>query len=215
MKARTVIVAGVTLAFLAACDSSTAPSTGIDAPDANQLANDVDDLTMTALGTAGVSALAPSFSVSPSDATDQLAPLASVSTINRTFTNTRACPAGGTMTITGSVTGTSDPVAKNLSITTTATKTDTNCAFNTKHGVATLNGNPNVTITGTVNIVAGKPVGPQTLSHKGSYTWARNGNSGTCNVDVTSVFDPTAGTFTVTGTMCGRTVNTTRSGPKF
>src|SRR5438105_3856471 len=149
MNGRSLFAISAGLLFgLAACDSGTAPSTGLDAADANQLANDVDALTLTTLGGAGASALSPSYSFSPSDA----APLATANTINRTFTNTHSCPAGGTVTVSGSVTGTSDPAAQNLSVTATATKTDSNCAFNTKHGVATLNGNPNVTITGTINV---------------------------------------------------------------
>lgn len=212
MNVRNLAVAGAAMVFgLAACNSGTEPSTGIDAADVNQLANDMDALSLTTLGSAGATAMAPSYSISPSDAT----PLATVNTINRTFSNTHACPAGGTVAISGTVTGTSDATAQNLAITTSATKTDADCAFNTKHGVLTLNGNPNVVITGTVNIVAGKPVGPQTLSHKGSYTWKRNGNTGTCNVDVSSSYDPAAGTITVSGTMCGRTVSASRTGPRF
>ncbi len=209
MKKSPLVVAATLLFGLAACDSATAP-TGIDQIDVNELASNVDALTVLTLGDAGATAIAPRYSLSPSDAT----PLASASTVSRTFTNTRACPVSGSITISGTVSGTSDPVAQNLSITATATKTDAACAFNTRHGVVTINGNPNVTITNTVNIVAGKPSGPQATMHKGSYTWTRGTNSGTCNVDVTSVFDPTAGTFTITGTMCGRTVNVTRTGAK-
>jgi hypothetical protein len=212
MNVRTLVVTGAAMVFgLAACNTGTEPSAGIDAADVNQLANDIDALSITTLGSSGATAMSPSYSISPSDAT----PLATVNTINRTFSNSHACPAGGTVSISGSVTGTSDPAAQNLSITTSATKTDADCAFNTKHGVLTLNGNPNVEMTGTVNIVAGKPVGLQTMSHKGSYTWKRNGNTGTCNVDVSSAYDPSAGTITVTGTMCGRTVSVSRTGPRF
>ena len=212
MNSRLLCLAAAAIAFGAvACESTTAPSTGIDQVDANQLASDVDALSVSALGDVGASALSPSYSLSPSDAT----PLASVNAVNRSFTNTRSCPVSGSVTIAGTVVGTSDPVAHNLSVTGTATKTDAACAFNTKNGVATINGNPNVAMTATINVVAGKPTGLQTMTHKGSFTWARNGKTGTCNVDVTSVYDPAAGTFTVTGTMCGRTINTSRTGPRF
>ena len=104
-------------------------------------------------------------------------------------------------------------MAHNLSVTTTATRTDAACAFNSRGGVLTINGNPNVALTNTINVVAGKPVGPQTQTHKGSVTWTRGTKSGTCNIDVTSVFYPTAGTFSVTGTLCSRTLNVSRSAP--
>ena len=40
---------------------------------------------------------------------------------------------------------------------------------------------------------------------------ARTGGSGTCDVDLSSSFDPATHTVTVTGTFCGRTVNVTRT----
>jgi hypothetical protein len=206
------LACAATVFGLLACDSGTAPDAGITQADVNQLANDVDALSVVALGDAGASAFSPSFNVITSAPSG--APIsAAVVPVNRTFTNTHPCPAGGTVTISGSSVGTSDPVAHNLSVTTTATKTDAACAFNARNGVLTLTGNPNVALVTTVNIVAGKPVGPQTQSHKGSVSWARGTKSGTCNVDVTSTFDPTAATFTVTGTMCGRTVNVSRTAP--
>jgi hypothetical protein len=212
MNSRSLYLAAAAIAFgVVACDSTTAPLAGFDQTDANQLASDVDAVAVLALGDVGATSLAPSYSLSPADAT----PLASVNAVNRSFTNTHPCPVSGSVTVAGTTVGTSDPVAHNLSVTTTATRTDAACAFNTKHGVATITGNPNVAMTATVNVVAGKPTGVQTQSHKGSFTWSRDGKTGTCAVDVTSAFDPAAGTFTVTGTMCGRTINISRTGPKF
>lgn len=212
MKSPSLILGAAAAVFgLLACGSSTAPDAAINQADANQLANDVDALSSLVLGDGGVTPFAPLFSVSGGDAGLRLA----VTPVNRTFTNTRNCPVSGTVTVSGTSTGTSDPVARNLSVSNTSTKTDAACAFNTKNGVLTITGNPNVKMTGTTNIVAGKPTGLQTQTHKGSYTWSRGGKTGTCDVDVASSFDPTTGTFTVTGTMCGHTVNTTRTGPKF
>lgn len=210
MKSHFLSVAAAATVFgLLACGTSTAPDAGITQADVNQLANDVDALSVTTLGDAGASPFAPSFSVSASD----LTPRAAVTAVSRSFTKTHACPAGGSVTVVGSTTGTSDPVAHNLSVTTTATMTDVACAFNSRNGLLILTGNPNVTITNTINVVAGKPVGPQTQTHVGSVTWTRGTKSGTCNVNVTSVFDPTAGTFTVTGTLCSRTLHVSRSAP--
>ena len=213
MRTHTFALACAATVFgLLACNDGTAPDAGITQADVNQLANDIDALSVTTLGDVGVTAFAPSFTVLGSDASD-LSLRYAVTPVNRTINNTHPCPAGGTVTIAGSSVGTSDPVAHNLSVTTTVTKTDAACAFNSRGGLLTLNGNPNVQIVGTVNVVAGKPVGLQTLSHKGSVTWTRGTKSGTCNIDVTSTFDPAAATFTVTGTMCGRAVSVSRSAP--
>jgi hypothetical protein len=131
--------------------------------------------------------------------------------INTQFSVTRQCPKGGQVAIAGTITGTGDRVAHNLSVEAVATRTDTNCAFDTRDGVLTLNGNPNIAYDAKVNIVAGVLSGLQTQTHKGSFTWARTGGSGTCDVDLTSSFDPATHTVTVTGTFCGHTVNVTRT----
>jgi len=77
--------------------------------------------------------------------------------------------------------------------------------------VLTLNGNPNIAYDGKLNIVNGALSGLQTQTHKGSFKWARTGGSGTCDVDLTSSFDPATHTVTVSGTFCGHTVNVTRT----
>lgn len=210
MKSRSLFLGAAAVLTLFACDSATAPDAGIG-QDVNEIAGDVDALSFLALADAGASVFAPSFAISSSGdltARDASAP------VSRAINVTRPCPAGGTIAIVGLATGTSDPVAHNMTLTTSVTRTESACAFNTQHGVVTLNGNPNVALTNSINIVAGKPVGAQTQTHKGSFTWARGTKTGTCNVDVTSTFDATAGTITVSGTMCGRTVNVSRSAPK-
>ena len=113
--------------------------------------------------------------------------------------------------LAGSVVGTGDRTTHNLTLEANATRTDTNCAFDTRDGVLTLNGNPNIAYKGNLNIVNALLSGVQTQTHKGSFTWARVGGSGTCDVDLTSSFDPATHTATVTGTFCGHTVNVTRT----
>jgi hypothetical protein len=210
MKALSLFVGAATLLALAACDSATAPDSGITA-DVNQIAGDLDALSFLALADAGASVFAPGFSIS---SVGDLTARAAVTPVNRTINVTRPCPAGGTVAIVGTATGTSDPVAHNLTLASSVTRTEAACGFNTQHGVVTLNGNPNVAMTNSINIVAGKPVGPQTQTQKGSFTWARGTKTGTCNVDVTSSFDATAGTITVSGSMCGRAVSVSRTAPK-
>jgi hypothetical protein len=71
--------------------------------------------------------------------------------------------------------------------------------------------NPNTAFDSKLNIVNGVPVGLQTQTHKGSFTWARAGASGTCSVDLTSSFDPATHTVTVTGSFCATAVDVTRT----
>ena len=198
--------AGLLLA-VAACSDSTGVST-ISQADANQLAADMD--AVSTLGTTDFG-LGASFSVS----VDPSAPSASVAAapvpINTQFTVTKQCPRGGQVAIAGSITGTGDRIAHNLSVEAIATRTDADCAFDTRDGVLTLNGNPNVAYDGKLNIVNSVLSGLQTQTHKGSFKWARTGGSGTCDVDLTSSYDPATHTVTVTGTFCGHTVNVTRT----
>jgi len=199
--------AGLLLA-VGACTDSTGVRGSITQADANQLAADMD--AVSTLGTSDFG-LGASFSVS----VDPSAPSASVAAapvpINTQFTVTKQCPRGGQVAIAGSITGTGDRIAHNLSVEAIATRTDTDCAFDTRDGVLTLNGNPNIAFDGKLNIVAGVLSGLQTQTHKGSFKWARTGGSGTCDVDLTSSYDPATHTVTVTGTFCGHIVNVTRT----
>ena len=201
-----VCSAGLLLA-IAACDSSTGLSGGISQADANQLAADMD--AVVTLGESDF-ALGPSFSigVAPGGAA---ASAAAPIEISNSFTVTKQCPKGGQVAIAGTTVGTGDRVAHSLTLETNATRTDTNCAFETRNGVLTLNGNPNLAYKANLNIVNAALVGLQTQTHKGSFTWARTGGSGSCDVDLTSSFDPATHTVTVSGHFCGHIVNVTRT----
>jgi hypothetical protein len=198
--------AGLLLA-IAACDQSTALSAGISQADANQLAADVD--AVSTLGTADVG-LGASFSI-VTDGSGSASVVAAPIPINNQFTVTKQCPKGGQVVIAGTVTGTGDRTTHSLSVEAAGTRTDTDCGFDTKNGVLTLNGNPNIAYDGKLNIVNGALSGLQTQTHKGSFKWARTGGSGTCDVDLASSYDPATHTVTVTGTFCGKTVNVTRT----
>ena len=201
-----VCSAGLLLA-IAACDQSTGLSAGISQADANQLAADVD--AVSTLGTADVG-LGASFSI-VTDGSGSASVVAAPIPINNQFTVTKPCPKGGQVVIAGTVTGTGDRTTHSLTLEAAGTRTDTDCAFDTRNGVLTLNGNPNIAYDGKLNIVNGALSGLQTQTHKGSFKWARTGGSGTCDVDLASSYDPATHTVTVTGTFCGKTVNVTRT----
>ena len=211
MRQTYLICSAGLLLGLAACDQSTGLSTSISQADANQLAADMD--AVSTLGTSDFG-LGATFSISTdgsgSGTVSGSAPAVSLAviTISNQFTVTKQCPQGGQVVIAGTTIGSGDRTTHNLTLETNATRTDTNCAFDTRDGVLTLNGN--IAYKGNLNIVNGALSGLQTQTHKGSFTWARTGGSGTCDVDLSSSFDPATHTVTVTGTFCGHTVNVTR-----
>ena len=185
-KTHLIYSAGLVLA-VAACSSSTDVSTSLSQSAASKLAADMDALSSSGAADVALGA-----------------------TGTNTFTVTKQCPKGGQIALAGTIVRTGDPTTHSLTVDATATRTDTGCAFDTDDGVLTLTGN--IDYTGHLNIVNGALSGLQTQTHNGSFTWSRPGGSGTCVVDhLISQYDPTTHTATVTGTVCGKTINVTRT----
>src|SRR5947209_14322717 len=195
------------LVAAAACSDSTGLKNGINQADANQLASDFDNVASFNATDFGPTA---SFSINTDGTSGSAAVTSTPVPINTQFSVTKQCPRGGQTSFAGTVTGTRDRVAHNLTLDANATRTDTNCAFDTRDGVLTLNGNPNLTYTAHINIVNFALSGLQTASHKGSFTWSRTGGSGTCDVDITRTFDPSTKTLPIKGPSCAHTSNTTK-----
>jgi hypothetical protein len=208
MIKQSYLVCGAALLFAAsACSDSTGVSGGLSQADATQLAADLD--ASSSLGTGDVG-LGATFNI----VTDGSGAAASVSTpfpINNQFSVTKQCPRGGQVVIAGGIVGTGDRATHSLTLDANATRTDTDCAFDTRDGVLTLTGNPNIAYTGHLNIVDGQPSGLQTQTHKGSFNWSRTGGSGTCDVDITSSYDPATHTATISGSFCGHQINVTKT----
>ena len=192
---------------LAACESSTGLPTEFTQADAIQLAADMDAVATLGQADMGIS---PSFSMNVGTG-EAAASVAVPVTVNNSFTVTKQCPRGGQVALAGTVAGTGDRETHSLTLDANATRTDSDCAFLTRHGVLTLDGNPNITYEGHLNIVNGALVGIQSQTHQGSFTWVRGGGSGTCDVDITSSFNPATNTATVVGTFCGFDVNVTHT----
>lgn len=209
MRRHPALLALSAAALLAAgCErSATTPADpALGAADVELLAAELDALTGAVLvGEMGAFA---GFSVVPANA----APVP----VERSFTSERRCPAGGSVTVSGTTRGEIDRQARSLTLETNATQTQNACAFRARRaGGATLtvNGNPNVAVRSNLKVVDGLPSGPQTTTQKGGFTWtASDGRSGACTVDLASTLDPAARTYTVKGTMCGRAVDVTRQG---
>ena len=209
MVKQSYLICGAALIMAAvACSDSTGISGGISQATANELAADLD--ASSAMGSSEFG-LGAGFSVSVDPGSSAAAATSTPFPINNQFSVTHQCPRGGEVLLAGGIVGTGDRTTHNLTLDATATRTDTNCAFDTRDGVLTVSGNPNLNYTGHLNIVNGQLSGLQTQTHKGSFTWSRTGGSGTCDVDITSSFDPATHTSTITGSFCGHAINVTKT----
>lgn len=158
-------------------------------------------------------------------------------TTTTTVDRTRPCPQGGTTRTVSTVTSVVDTVARTGRVTTSSTDTPAACAFTVDSLNAVLRtiANPGVvvTITGAPSLqsqstssyswaAAGDSArrgrltrGNTTGTQTGSFTYtASDGRSGTCAVSLSTVFNPTERTQTVTGTFCGQAVNVTTTLPE-
>jgi hypothetical protein len=124
----------------------------------------------------------------------------------RTFERERACPLGGKVTLSGSVERERNGEGA-VEFTLAATGVKTDCTRQARNELT-------LTVNGTFSLEAyrkrvnGQPVGPQTTTKKGQFDWARSdGETGSCEFDLTSVRDPAAGKRTVKGTICGREID--------
>lgn len=201
MKPTTLLPAAALLLLAACADNATAPDpAGLTAEEAAALAADYDAVVADLID----GLVAPAFSVQAAGG----APRAAV-TVDETFTRTRTCPLGGSVTVEGRVTGTVDREARTMSRVTDAVRTESGCTFRSRRGDATLtlNGNPSTAIHAEGGIVNGvRQV--RTMTQKGAFTFQRStGQSGACDVDLTSTFDPATGIHKVVGTVCGRAVS--------
>ncbi len=144
-------------------------------------------------------------------------PMSGSGTDEVTFTRTRSCELGGEVVVDGTLVREWVAETRHVTIDVAATKTHVACTFTVGAGAGaeseitiTLDGNPNVAITAHREREMGYFVGLQTMSHAGSVAWTKSdGTSGTCDIDIQAVLDPEAGTRTVTGTACGRTIDRT------
>ena len=117
----------------------------------------------------------------------------------------RACPAGGELEISGEMSFSFEDGVMELSF--SAEKSMTDCAFERGDDLLTVNGE--VSIWGTRTRVDREPSGLQETDIEGSISVTREstGETRSCEIDISSVFDPETGTREVTGTMCGHDVS--------
>ncbi|GBD32773.1 hypothetical protein HRbin33_01747 [bacterium HR33] len=134
-------------------------------------------------------------------------------TFTRTFTVTRSCPAGGTVTISGKVEGEIDRDTRSGTLTESRTISMDDCARELRRGTITLNtaDDAPIAVNGQVTIENGHHVAGS-FTKTGTFEWSRsNGDSGSCTIDLTITWSRDGNTFThtVKGTICGREIERT------
>lgn len=189
----------VLLATLAAAcgdDPTGVPDESVSRADAAFLA-----VQLSGLGSVTVDEETAGFEVAPSTSDGFLADVARGPGLLRA----RSCPAGGQLEIDGEMSFSFDDGVLELSF--SAEKSMSDCAFERGDDLLTVNGD--VAIWGTRRRVDGEPSGLQETDIEGSISVTREstGETRSCEIDISSVFDPATGTREVTGTICGHDVS--------
>jgi hypothetical protein len=190
---RTTCLIGIA-SLAAACGDAPVgvPDGSLDAVDAAFLASQI-----SGLGVAAVDEETAQLAAAP-------AGLQAAVAAGPGFLRARQCPAGGQLEIDGEISFSFD--GETLSVSFEAVKTMDDCAFERREDLFIVNGS--VEISGSRTKVAGEPSGLQETHIGGAVTIfvQSTGEEQTCEIDITSVADPEAGTREVTGTFCGHEV---------
>ena len=188
--------------FLAACgDDGTSPEDGLTQDDAQFVADQIDAEVAGLLNDLfGSGAFGP-----PSAPALTHGPVVST----HTFERTRPCRDGGTLTVAGGGTRTSDHEAGTFDVESSGTKTRTDCARTRNDVVITLTGGGEW--EHERHYLNRAPTGTWITTYVGDFDWTKStGGSGNCSFDLTRTIDTAGNTRTLAGTLCGREVD--RSG---
>lgn len=189
------LLAGVAL-LAPACSNLSGPSNTLTDDEAAFLA---EQMTTTSLdGVSQSMAGSPGMAGAPV-AAEAAGPI----TWERTFTKTGPCPAGGTVTMSGSTKGTIDSDTHSGTIEVNHVLAMDDCAFTRDAVTITVNTDPDLTMTGTVNIESGHRASGS-FTKTGTFLWTTSdGRSGSCEVNLTITWNAD-GSHSISGTMCGR-----------
>lgn len=139
-------------------------------------------------------------------------------TFTKSFTLTRSCPAGGSLTVAGTVNGELDQETRSGTINVEKTIALNECARSRGEHTLTLNTAEDapISVEGVIEVQSGHHVSGS-FTKQGSFTWSKsNGDSGSCELDLAITWSRDGNTFThtVTGTICSREVNRTTTRTK-
>ncbi len=192
-----VVVLGGGVA-LAGCDGATGPDErdATTPEEANAMASFLSDVDVFSVGMATLD----------------------VSSGTRSFNRTAPCPAGGTVSVSGSNQSSLDATTKVVSTTWTTTQTHAACAIThtraDKQVTAVMDGS--VTASGSSSYqLPAKKGDPRTLlswasTRVGSTRTTVGDKVRTCEMNVSESYDPATKSFRIKGIVCGRQVDITR-----
>lgn len=131
-------------------------------------------------------------------------------TINETFSSSDSCDGGGTISVSGSVTGDVDDTTGEGNAELELTMNFTNCLVTGQTRQYTVSGDPNITMAGDFEFT--QTSFSFTFQVRGGFSFTTDdGRSGTCavSIDVSGSFDQSTGSSSesVNGSMCGRNIN--------
>jgi hypothetical protein len=184
-------------ALAAACSNdSTGPRGSLTSDELRELARQVGIHLA-----AGLSGSAASFSKGGAALSSIPLPL------DISFRVTVPCPVEGTTRVDATVSGNFDEAAQSLTATASSTNTSTNCGFPVHGKTIWVDGT--LTSAASVNVVNGVPVGAQTASLVGSFSWrTSDGRSGgPCEVDYSATANYTTNQAQVDGRFCGSEIH--------
>lgn len=199
--------AALALLALAACGGSdaVAPTTELTDAEAAAVAAQLGSGLAAGLGDTGAQ---PARLPLAEGVSAQLGTGPTSITIDQTF----PCPGGGTSRVAGTVSATQ--TASGASVTFALAQTLAGCAVTLEDGRTLLvSTDPTLAIAGAFAFDDAAPIGAQQLTMQGNLrvTGGSAGGVALCPVSLTMTVDPTAGTGTVAGTVCARTVSETAS----
>jgi hypothetical protein len=120
------------------------------------------------------------------------------------ISHVESCEGSGTINLSVSMSGTIDDQTGEGDLALEIVETMNDCVVTAEGVVFTVNGNPNITMTGDFTM-SGESISG-TFAFNGGFSYsAADGRVGSCGVDVDIVFSPTSLSFS--GTVCNTTVN--------
>ena len=194
-------VAAIAIATcLAGCGSSSSSGgsdgDGLSENQAIALSEQISGVAMNAMNN-----MDPNASVNQAAKTVQCNPDTGTCTYNIPLSYSQNCTAGGRIGITGSITGTTSDGSGFLQISAQETITDWQCITG-----YIVNGDPYISLSGTFSFLGGAPATQQSMTITGGFKWGTTAAE-SCQISLSINFG-SGGGGSITGSVCGYTVNT-------
>jgi len=210
MKLKTRSSAALALLAGFAVSGCSSDSTGPDAGIEQAVALQIHSVLFTEVMLAAFDALSE-LPLAPGQVPGQLAPgqlvdgplLQAFGTID----GTANCAPGGTIHVQGAVTDFINEDGDG-SVSLTLLQTPQGCVVETGgFGTYTINGQPNLTVDAEIAFTGSGQSFTGSFAYGGGYSWTGGGKSGTCSLDYTMNFAFPSQAVSLTGMMCGHSLN--------